>query len=254
MSDWNTRWQDFQKSAEHCYPFLRPEDLIHASHISLQNKYLYVETPKVACSTIKKLLIDAEYEGRVPFSEMEYIHYREFSPLLNARQVGDFRDFLGRKDIFKFCFVRNPYSRLLSCYLDKIAKRKGQHYWPQIELGYGSFYDKALTFVEFVEAVCAQPIRHMDPHWRIQYYATFQAGIDYDYIGRFENFEADLKFAIGQTKIDFEKYYQIKAGHATGAKGLLNEFYTEEISEKVYWKYQKDFEYFGYDKNILKNN
>ena len=35
-----------------------------------------------------KLLIRAEYGAKTEFEEMEYIHFREFSPLLNARQAG----------------------------------------------------------------------------------------------------------------------------------------------------------------------
>lgn len=250
MSDWMTRWNEFQKSAEPCFRFLRPEDLMHATHISLRNKYLYVETAKVACSTLKRILIDAEYEGKVAITKPEYVHYREFSPLLNARQVGDFKAFLERKDIFKFCFVRNPYTRLLSCYLDKIKRREAQNHPLMIQLGYGPFSEKVLSFEEFVHAVAAQPIRYMDAHWRTQYYGTFQDGIDYDFIGKFENFEADLIFAIGQTSVDLAAYYAKQAGHATKANTLIQQYYTPELKTAVYEKFKIDFEYFGYPKTL----
>ena len=248
MNDWMAQWQDFQRSAEHCFRFLTAEDLIHATHISLQHNYLYVETAKVACSTIKKLLIQAEYDDKVVLTEKDNIHFREFSPLLNARQVGHFEQFLARKDIFKFCFVRNPYARLLSCYLDKIAKRKAQNYPVMIQLGHGPFSEKVLSFAEFVNAVIEQPVGYMDPHWRIQYHATFQGGIDYDFIGKFENFEADLRFAISRTGVDLGRYYSVENDHATGADDRLKQYYTQELLDKVYRKYQIDFEYFGYGK------
>lgn len=250
MSDWMPRWNDFQKSAEKCFRYLKAEDLIHASHISLKNKYLYVETAKVGCSTLKKVLIDAEYEGKVAPVEGEYLHFREFSPLLNARQVGDFSQFLDRPDIFKFCFVRNPYSRLLSCYLDKIVHRKGQHYPLMIQLGYGPFSEKVLSFAEFIDAIIAQPVGLMDPHWRTQYYATFQDGIEYDFIGRFENFEMDLKKAINQTAINFERYYNVQNNHATKANSQLATYFTAEIADKVYHKFKIDFDYFGYKREV----
>ena len=222
-------WNEFQKSAEKCFRFLKAEDLMHATHISLHNKYLYVETAKVACSTIKKMLIKAEYDGKVTPLEGEPIHFREFSPLLNARQVGDFQAFINRPDIFKFCFVRNPYTRLLSCYLDKIKRPGPQSHPLMIQLGYGPFSEKILSFEEFVNAVIEQPIGVMDPHWRIQYYATFQEGIDYDFIGRFENFEIDLKNAIEHTTIDFEKYYSVQNDHATKANEQLKTYYTPKF-------------------------
>lgn len=250
MSDWMNCWNDFQKSAEKCFRFLKAEDLLHASHISLKNKLLYVETAKVACSTIKMLLINAEYEGKVADVKGEYLHFREFSPLLNARQVGNFETFLNRPDIFKFCFVRNPYTRLLSCYLDKIKQRQGQNDPLMIQLGYGPFSEKVLSFQEFIDAIIAQPIGVMDPHWRIQYYATFQEGIDYDFIGRFENFEIDFQKAISQTNIDFNQFYTIQNSHATKTNEQLKVYYTPALIEKVYQKYKIDFDYFGYDKEL----
>jgi len=56
---WTTRWpvgKPSTKNAEPCFQYLIAEVLIHGSHISLAKKYLYVETAKVACSTIKKIL------------------------------------------------------------------------------------------------------------------------------------------------------------------------------------------------------
>lgn len=250
MSDWMNCWNDFQKSAEKCFRFLRAEDLMHTTHISLHNKYLYVETAKVACSTIKKILINGEYAGKAALVSGEKVHFREFSPLINARQVGNFQVFLNRPDIFKFCFVRNPYARLLSCYLDKIKQRKPQSHPLMIQLGYGPFSEKILSFEEFVNAVIEQPVGVMDGHWRTQYYATFQEGIDYDFIGRFENFEKDLKKAIKQTNIDFDKYYSVQDGHATKASEQLNSYYTPELAEKIYQKFKIDFDYFGYDKEL----
>ena len=241
-----TRWHQFQKSAEPCFRFLKAEDLMHATHISLQHKYLYVETPKVACSTVKKILIDAEYGGRVENTEMEYYHYREFSPLLNARQVGPFDQFLARKDVFKFCFVRNPYTRLLSCYLDKIAKRKGQEYQLMIQLGYGPFSDKVLSFAEFVEGVIQQPVQYMDHHWRTQYYATFQEGIEYDFIGRFESIEDDLKNILGKINSNFMKYWGEESRHGTKSQNYIDEYYSDKLEQIVFEIYRKDFEYFGY--------
>ncbi len=250
MSDWMNRWNDFQKSADKCFRFLKAEDLIHATHISLRHGYLYVETAKVACSTVKRLLIDAEYESKVELTESEYIHFREFSPLLNARQIGPFDNFLKRSDIFKFCFVRNPYTRLLSCYLDKIIQRKGPQHPLMIQLGYSQFSEKVLSFEEFIEAIIAQPVVYMDAHWRTQYYATFQGGIDYDFIGKFENFATDFRHAIQQTNIDFDKYYTIENSHATQANNLIDHYYTPDLVEKVYRKFQIDFDYFGYSKKL----
>lgn len=247
---WNQRWEEFQKSADNCLRFLKAEDFMHVTFISLKYNYLFVETPKVACSTIKRLLINAEYEGKVTISQGEALHYREFSPLLNIRQVGNVNQFLNRSDIFKFCFVRNPYTRLLSCYLDKVLRRLPQSHQLMYELGYGLFSDKVLSFSEFIEAVLAQPMRYMDWHWRTQYYTTFQNCIKYDFIGKFENFETDFQKVMQDLDINFAQYYQTVNAHATQANEKLKEYYTSELVEKVYQKFKIDFDHFGYSQAL----
>ncbi len=251
MADWMSRWELFKRSAAQAYRFQTPEDLIHHTFISLKYNYLYAVNPKVGCSTIKRLLIEAEYEGKVQlYEEPAYVHYFEFLPLLNARQVGDFKAFVQRKDIFKFCFVRNPFTRLLSCYLDKIQKRKPENTTLMIETGLGLYSEKVLSFEEFIEAIIAQPIRHMNPHWRTQYYITFQEGIQYDLIGRFERFESDLRAVSEQIGIDFDRYYLTQTSHATGASAQLEAFYTPDLVKKVVTKFEIDFDYFGYSKEL----
>lgn len=248
--DWTKRWNEFRQGAGDCLNYLRPDELDYGSNISLQHKYIYMETAKVGCSTIKKLLIKAEYGELVDHKAADHVHHRAFSPLLNAKQVGNFLEFVHREDIFSFCFARNPYTRLLSAYLDKIAKRKPEHEDLMIQLGYGPFSEHVLSFEEFVYAVSEQPVLNMNIHWRTQYYATFQHAIRYDFIGRFESFEPDLRFAMDRIGIDMEKYYQVQAGHATQASQKLAEYYTPELIEKVYQVYQIDFEYFRYPKGL----
>jgi sulfotransferase famil protein len=105
------------------------ECLNYGANISLMHKYIYIETAKCGCSTIKLTLQRLEL-GDVNYKrdDFEEIHVREYSPLLTPRQVGSFRNLLNRPDYIKFCFVRNPYTRLLSAYLDKFVR---QEYDPQ---------------------------------------------------------------------------------------------------------------------------
>lgn len=59
-------------------------------------KAIYFPIPKVACSSIKVFLTD----------------FAEFS-------LDDLDKF---KNYFKFAFVRNPWDRLVSCYINKVAE------------------------------------------------------------------------------------------------------------------------------------
>ena len=247
---WNNRWDLFVQQLGNAHQFLDASVLIHHSHISLSRKFLYIETPKVACSTVKKVLIDAEYGFKTEPETFEYIHYREFSPLLSVQHVGNFQDFLKRKDIFKFCFVRNPYTRLLSCYLDKIKNLEYQSKAVLTQLGEPPGSQRILTFEEFVDAVYDQLPINMDPHWRTQYYQNFISGISYDFIGRFEQMDKDLHHVLDCLDIDSEKYYEKVDVHATSAATLLEQYYTPSIVEKVYQKFKIDFDNFDYPKEL----
>jgi hypothetical protein len=106
---------------------------------------------------------------------------------------------------------------------------------------------KEISFKDFVRSVIRQPITFMDPHWKIQYYQTLQELINYDFIGKFENFNKDFLKVLHKIVPDDSKMYILNIqGHKTGANNKIKEFYTEEIRDMVYTKYKVDFEQFGY--------
>lgn len=244
------RWNQFLTELKNVNKHLRIEDLIYSINISLRNKYIYVETPKVGCSTIKKMLIQGEYGKKINFTDPAYIHLREFSPLLNIKQVDNFSEFVKRGDMFKFCFVRNPYTRILSAYLDRIKSNKPKKRQIIIQNANRYLSGEGLSFSEFVDAIVEQPIMYMDIHWRVQYYQTFQEGIKYDFIGKFETFKKDLGYAIEKTGIDFQKFYEEVRPHATNAEEYIQKYYVPELAKKIYNKYRIDFEYFGYKEEL----
>ncbi|HEY9295004.1 MAG TPA: sulfotransferase family 2 domain-containing protein, partial [Phormidium sp.] len=145
--------------------FIEAELFNLSIHISLKHKYLYVDTPKVGCSTIKLTLQRLELEdSQFSRDDFEEIHLRKFSPLLMPIQVGNLDAFINRADIFKFCFVRNPYTRVLSCYLDKIAAPHPVKTQILRQLGrdYTDLHTK-VSFEEFISAIEEQPVSIMDP-------------------------------------------------------------------------------------------
>jgi hypothetical protein len=247
--------QKIKKYTKH----LSIENFNYSINISLLNKYIYVETPKVACSSIKLTLHRLEIENPKLEKDFRKIHSREYSPLLMPTQVGNFDEILSSKKYYKFCFVRNPYTRLLSAYLDKI-ENTGEEVWIRHRENYFEAcgikptteeLKQEITFKEFVTNISNHTIKEMDPHWRPQYYQTLQDHINYDYIGKFENIDSDLPKVL--SKIfgrKYKKYITEITKHKTNANSKVKEYYTDEITDIVYEKYKKDFEYFGYSKEI----
>lgn len=168
-------WQSFEKNAGKYCCFTPIHYFDYAVNISLKYNYLYTETPKNGCSTIKSILQRLELNDPGFYrQDFQDIHNRNFSPLLKPSQVGELDRLILIQKPFKFCFSRNFYSRLLSAYLDKISSNCPQKRNILLHLGKDvSRLDQVISFEEFIYAVSEQPISNMDPHWRTQYYQYF---------------------------------------------------------------------------------
>lgn len=242
--------QDFASKNSDITRSIPLDNFIYSVHISLKHKYIYVETPKVCCSTLKTRLISAELEQDIRYKEFEQIHNREFSPLLNPKQVFDFPKLTQSKDYFKFCFVRSPFSKLLSCYLDKICKQHDPRRKKIcLQLGRSTESKEQVSYEDFISCICDQPVSLMDPHWRTQYYQTLQNTIKYDYIGKFESFEQDYKNITELIGLKATEAKHNELRHATSACNQLNKYYNKNTIEMIVKKFQIDFEYFNYNQN-----
>lgn len=244
------QWGRFEDSVRRYTKIVPAQTFNYSINISLQHKYVFVETPKVCCSTIKLNLQRLETElWDFIWPENEDVHDRNFSPLIRPTQVLDFERLLDSKYLFKFCFVRNPYSRLLSCYLDKIAGNRPPKQAILNILDKGdSGIDAHVSFSEFVEAISSQTIVEMNPHWRPQYYQTFQDLIEYDFIGRYENFTRDFEHVLARISPDNMLNPGVEARHGTDADDKIARYYTIELLQKVNELFAIDFNAFEYPK------
>ena len=149
--------------------------------------------------------------------------------------------------LFTFCFVRNPYTRCVSWY--EFHKKIDPYV--------------SLTFKEWVE-------KGMPHHWQQQNqtdYAkeqltpllqcTFTRDCKIDFIGRIENFKNDLKYIVKQLnvicddkKIDDRFYFQNKKMNYSLKKERIDQYYTDEMRQKVYNILQEDFSHFNYDRSL----
>jgi hypothetical protein len=222
-----------------------PDFLDWAVHVSAKHRYLYVVNPKVGCSSILWSLRRFELgdPDLVP-ARVRDIHERAGSPLLRPSDVGGSHALLRNAGYFKFTFVRNPFERLMSCYLQKIAARTEQRAAVLRLLGRSESDTGEVAFAEFVAAIAGQSPDEMDPHWRVQVVQTVQDHAAYDYIGRFERFDRDLAAIGARISPELSRFVYTERRQATGKKPYhLIEGALAETIRKVY---AEDFERFSY--------
>ena len=223
---------------------------VHKIHISRKFGYVYVNNAKVGCSSIKRSLFLAEAPNSVNLlqGDKERVHHRVFSPLVTLAHVmdGDFKR--NSREIFSFSFVRNPYTRVLSCYRDKILGDQPHKMDVLKTLGREAEGISArVSFREFVEAIVSEDDpNQMDVHWTPQ---DHQLGIErfaYSAIGRFERFDEDfrrIKQAIGfPERLTTAEIRANRTRRLSDDDGL-----TDDIAALIHARYRGDFERFGYD-------
>lgn len=220
---------------------------------------LYTEVPKVACTTLKFLMqsIETEAQGGSPRDfNRKLIHNRTQSPLPAIKQMTQpqFDEVIEGKSYFRFSVVRNPFERILSCYLSKIARPMPQRARIQsirqgIPLEAASHLTEAVSFKEFLETIATQSIRDMDIHWRPQADQLLLGVVKYDFIGRYER----LGDCLGYLKARFFPKSAVMipgASNATNSASLLHQHYDAGCIELVRNIYADDFAILGYDNNL----
>ncbi len=143
---------------------------------------------------------------------------------------------------FKFSFVRNPYSRLVSAYnfLMKGGFCKKHKKWVEENISnYESFHDFVTMWLNEENI---NNISHFRPQFN--YVCDKNDKVEIDFIGRFENLEEDFQKVCRILDIDTELPH-INSSNTTQH---WKTFYNNETLKIVERVYKKDFDIFGYDK------
>jgi len=219
---------------------------------SLRNNYFYMENPKVASTTILKWLQEKEVDGDLDIKGNP--HERDNSPIVRMSSLENSERYkvLESDEIYRFTFVRNPYSRLLSAYISKVVKNLRPkreilsiiNAKPVDEI---EDLSQEVSFSEFVEVVCSQKSRDMNAHWKPQSAQVLLGVVNYQYVGKFENLNSDYSrvhdklFGGECKKLGLSK-------NATGSDKLISNYYGSAELEAVYKRYYDDFNGFEYEK------
>lgn len=174
---------------------------------------IYSMIPKNGCTTMRVSIAKANgiISGN---SNWEWIHQNNdsFRPSFKDLALASYR----------FTVLRCPYSRLVSCFLDKIVKRTPDavQFLKAAKTGVELEF---LTFRRFCDEIARPAVRASNIHWRSQ--VDFLVYSDYDDYFCFENFSkiaAQLNARIGFAMIDARPMARHDSSHYTITHGATS--------------------------------
>ena len=227
--------------------------------VNEDRKILFCPINKVACSTLKSAMWAAT---NVPLTHAP-CNWHGFI----RRQLGLHRydvrranKILRSSEYFKFTFVRNPWSRLVSGFVNKFVdqlKPPGLHIINKLGVSSDS-----IRFRDFVYFLQSKDTSTFNRHWRPQ--ADFLANTSFDFIGKFEHLQEDYSLVARRLNLNPRLEHRNRTKYALGntecvadiSAEKLNDllsfptyqfFYTPELIEIVGRIYADDIETFGYN-------
>ena len=139
-------------------------------------------------------------------------------------------------DYFSFTFVRNPYSRIISAWTDKILNRGKGGGIERV-----TFPERLRNFDYFIDWVTDQNPFDINIHYRPQ---TLLVPYEVDFMGRTEKFESDLQYLMSILKIDRSR--NIPRANMSGSERFSPRGISKSSLSKINAFYFQDFERFDY--------
>lgn len=170
---------------------------------SYDRNYTFFLIPKTGISSILSVLRD---DAKPDIDELTVIYIKSY-----------------HRNRFKFCFIRNPWDRMVSCYSNKVLRKKL----------YPECWEKDFDY--FIHYLTKQYLPTTEGHIRLQ--STSFPLNDIDYIGRFENIKNDFDYIINHklklnkelVKINPSKQSQYTDYYNNQTRRLVAELYKSDI-------------------------
>lgn len=226
------------------------------SVVSTKLNFVWYGVPKAATRTLLRVFNVSHKEefGGVKFSEVDGYQKRKFSGF----QEIDIDPY------FKFTFVRNPFTRVASFWYEKFlnydASPAKQHMFRKHE-----GLEQTMPFLDFVEWLDGPEgvDDKADPHWLSQksFIADADGRVLTDFIGKLENFDADVAKLWAMRDFPQVEFVQLNANQdrinkaaenkpAQNKDDVYKNLFDEKSIDIIRRRYQEDFDLLGYSKSL----
>lgn len=189
------------------------------------NKYrfIFMPIPKSGCSSIKSTI--AVLENKLLINDDP--HQTRFETIS--------KDLVKSHYFPSFAFVRNPITRLYSCWKDKVKNHLSHELKP-----YGKFYS-GMSFEDFVQAVSNISDEESNGHFRSQYAYLYSRGFQCPtHVAKLENSSNEWKKISDWLKIPF-----VSLGQRNKTRG--DQIHSDFVKQFIYNRYEQDFIKFEYE-------
>lgn len=226
-----------------------------------QRGFIFAYVPKVACTNWKAVM--RYLAGHADWLDSKLAHDKQNGGLHYIDLKGPEREILADPGIPKYACVRDPYSRSLSAYLNKVEQRlasdnsqRPDDHFDAIartidEFRVTSLDPDAYPVIDFEVFLRwlregKSHYRH-DEHWARQTSLLRFGEVEYDYLGRFERLDEDgpAILSLMGADVGFPTQKDVKfSPQGTGEK--LQAYLTPPCRSLIEELYASDFEAYGY--------
>lgn len=199
------------------------------SFINPDKKFIFIHIPKTAGSSMELVFGGCDHET-----------------------IYDYNTNVNIDNYYKFCFVRNPFDRLISSFFkdyERIISNYNIYYFSDfVYLLYDKLYENFIppknfnmfSYTNYFKIIQVIP----------QYlFISINNSIKMDFIGRFESITEHWNFL--SKKFDFK---QNITKFNSGKHDHYSVYYNNNLKKKVEKIYAKDFELFEYNRSIILEN
>ena len=216
---------------------------------------IYCETPKAACTRIKRVLYEKMTEKKAPFN-IHPIFATTFIPRLSRhipkplQRIIKFFVYIFMcmsSRYYRWCIVRNPYDRLVSSYLNKISEQADplvrEWFLNEIIKRYhrnpdnprlSRDNDDTISFSEMINILAKTHHEDLEGHVARQYDVTFQSFLRYETIIKMEDMPeaiVPVMSRYGFSREEALREFSIR-DNTTHRQGTLQDWYDDTLAAR----------------------